>query len=158
MSSDNGVNPMQWNCETRGCFNIKKRPKIERFADCLPRRLAFSDVDGLAEVAGNYLYLEWKEHTSLSSGQAILFRRLTTTCPAAVLIVEGDAEHMTVDSIRLVWQGTIHEPEPATLDELRASIRHWAAWAEAHPRSQRNWGAKEDVTSNVKSPTLASCT
>lgn len=33
-----GYNELRYNCETQGCFNIKKRPKIEIFAECFPRK------------------------------------------------------------------------------------------------------------------------
>jgi len=84
MSPDNGANPMRWDCRTQGCFNLKKRPKIERFADCLPGRIALTDVDGVTELCGNVLYLEWKSHQGLGDGQRILFERLTALCPATV--------------------------------------------------------------------------
>jgi metallo-beta-lactamase family protein len=61
MSRDNGFNPMRWDCAEQGCFNHKKRPKIELFADCLPGRIAFSDIDAIAEINGNLLLLEWKD-------------------------------------------------------------------------------------------------
>lgn len=133
MSHDNGANPMRWDCSRRGCFNIKKRPKIELLADCLPGRIAFGDVDAIVEVCGNFLLLEWKDHTQLGTGQRLLFERLTLLCPATVLIVEGDAEAMTVSSIRRVWRGVISSAEPADLEGLRDRIRVWAEAAMANP-------------------------
>ena len=62
-------------------------------------------------------------------GQRILFERLTLLCPATVLIVEGDAESMTVNSIRTAWRGTISEPEEADIDALRTQLRTWSQWA-----------------------------
>ena len=55
-----GFNPMRWDCDTDGCFNVKRRPKIEMFADCFPRRINFGDVDGLVEIGGRFCLLEWK--------------------------------------------------------------------------------------------------
>ena len=136
MSRDNGYNPMRWNCEKQGCFNLKKRPKIEMFADCLPGRIAFTDVDALTEICGNLLYLEWKEHQELGIGQRILFERMTRLCPAAVIIVEGDAEYMTVSSICTVWDGVIGPRQPANLEDLQAQIRMWADWALTNPVRQ----------------------
>lgn len=139
MSSDNatGANPMRWDCQRQGCFNIRKRPKIEIFADCLPGRIAFGDVDGIVEINGNLLLLEWKDHQAISTGQRILFERLTRLCPATVLIVEGDAEFMTIDSIRVAWDGRIGPPQPADLDGLREMIRAWADWALSNPATRR---------------------
>jgi len=139
MLPDNGANPMRWDCATRGCFNVKKRPKIERFADCLPGRIAFTDVDGIVEINGNLLLMEWKEHRGVGVGQRILFERLTRFCPATVLIVEGDAESMAVDSVATVWGGRIGPPQPVNLNGLCEMIRDWAGWALDNPviRQQR---------------------
>ena len=131
MSHDHGANPMRWNCAKQGCFNRVKRPKIEIFADCLPGRIAFSDVDAIVEINGNLL-LEWKDHQEISRGQRILFERITRLCPATVLVVEGDAETMEVDSIRTVWKGNIEKPVPANVELLRWYIRDWADYALAN--------------------------
>jgi len=138
MSRDDGHNPMRWDCQVQGCFNRKKRPKIEMFADCLPGRTAFSDVDAVAEICGNLLFLEWKDHQKLSVGQRILFERITAMCPATVFIIEGNAEHMTVDSIRLAWQGEISPCESADLEGVRNAFRKWSAWALANPAAHRS--------------------
>lgn len=132
MSHDHGANPMRWNCAKQGCFNRVKRPKIEIFADCLPGRIAFSDVDAIVEINGNLLLLEWKDHQEISRGQRILFERMTRLCPATVLIVEGDAETMEVVSIRTVWKGNIEKPAPANVELLRWYIRDWADYALAN--------------------------
>lgn len=133
MSHDNGANPMRWDCKRQGCFNTKKRPKIELLADCLPGRIAFGDVDAIVEVCGNFLLLEWKDHGQLGTGQRLLFERLTRLCPATVLIVEGDAQAMTVSSVRRAWRGVIGPAEPADLEGLRSRIRAWRDQALANP-------------------------
>lgn len=133
MSHDNGANPMRWDCARQGCFNIKKRPKVELLADCLPGRIAFGDVDAIVEVCGNFLLLEWKDHRQLGTGQRLLFERLTLLCPATVLIVEGDAEAMTVSTIRRVWRGVISPSEDTDLEGLGRRIRAWTEEALATP-------------------------
>ena len=129
MLHDSGHNPMRWDCATQGCFNLKKRPKIEIFADCLPGNIAFSDIDAAVEVCGNLLFVEWKAHQALGVGQRVLFERITELCPATVLIVEGDAEHMTVSSLRTVWAGIIGDAVPADLADLKDTIKTWSDWA-----------------------------
>ena len=124
---------MQWDCKRQGCFNQKKRPKIELFADCLPGRIAFSDVDAMVEIGGNLLFLEWKSHTDIPMGQRILFHRLTEFSPASVLIVEGNAETMEVESIRIVKAGEFGEVFPADIEILKNLIQQWSDWARNHP-------------------------
>ena len=136
-----GANPMRWDCTRQGCFNIHKRPKIERFADCLPGRIAFGDVDGIVEIGGNLLVLEWKERKHLPRGQELLYTRWTAYGPATVILVVGDARDMTVDEIAFVHKG-IREPWlDSNLDSLRWMIRDWGQWATAHPVQGRCWEA-----------------
>lgn len=136
MSRGNHV-VMNWDCQRQGCFNRKKRLKFGAFTGCLPGRISFTDVDGLVEVNGNLLLMEWKDHPALSTGQRILFERMTLVCPATVLVVEGDAEDMTVRSIRIVWRGRISPSEPADLEGLRELIRAWSQWAVTHSALRR---------------------
>ena len=131
MSLDNRF-VMNWDCQRQGCFNLEKRLKFGVFKECLPGNISFSDVDGIVEINGNLLLLEWKDHPHINTGQRILFERLTRLCPATVLIVEGDAEHMTVNTIRTAWQGVIMPPEVDDLDGLRARIQAWSQWAMSH--------------------------
>ena len=132
MSSDSTI-VMNWDCRRQGCFNRKKRLKFGVFKHCLPGNISFTDVDGLVEIKGNLLLMEWKDHQVLSTGQRILFERLTLFCPATVLIVEGDAEYMMVSSIRTAWEGRIGPPEQDDLDGLCGYIKDWADWAFDNP-------------------------
>jgi hypothetical protein len=100
-------------------------------------KIAFTDVDGLVEIKGNLLLLEWKDHQALHAGQRILFERMTLLCPATVLIVEGDAQQMTVSTVRTAWEGRIGPPAEADLDSLRRDIREWADWAFDNPVVRR---------------------
>lgn len=150
MSYGNGHNPMRWDCERQGCFNVKKRPKIEQFADCLPGRIAFGDVDAVVEIAGNLLAMEWKDHEQISTGQRILFERWTRFAPATVLIVKGDAEFMTVSRLSIAWNGVIHQSKRADIEDLRQTIRHWARWAKRHPAANRQ--AKKSPPSQKRRP------
>ena len=124
---------MQWDCQAQGCFNWRKRPKIEIFADCLPGKIAFSDVDAIVEIGGNFLMIEWKSHGDVPRGQRILFQRLTQFAPVTVFIVEGDAETMEVDSIRFVSEGKMEDPFQADQTKLRELITQWNHWAGDHP-------------------------
>jgi len=124
---------LQWDCQRQGCFNQKKRPKIEMFAACLPGKIAFSDVDGVVEIKGNLFLLEWKSHGEIPLGQKILFQRLTQFAPATVLIVEGNAETMEVDTIRYVSSGHVDEPFDADVGKLSELIEDWGNWAFSHP-------------------------
>ncbi len=135
--SDNGANPMRWDCDKQGCFNRIKRPKIEVFASCLPGRISFGDVDGLVEIKGNLLFLEFKCHNDLPVGQRILYERITSLCPATVLIIHGDSEHMIIENFCVAWKGKIGDREEADLESLKGRVRSWALWASSNPATPR---------------------
>lgn len=126
-----GYNPLRWDCDERGCFNSKKRPKIEQFADCFPGRINFGDVDARVEINGHFLELEWKPAPGpISVGQTRAFIALTRSAPFIVYVVAGDAETMEVEAVAYFWRGKFHAWEEMGLDGLKDRIRKWAAWAQ----------------------------
>lgn len=129
MSGDFGFNPMRWRCDERGCYNDLQRPRIEVFADCLPRRLAFTDIDATVEVGGRFLFLEFKggEPRELPTGQRIYLERLTSLHQKiTAVVVCGNAKTMDVRAIRVVHGGSIGDWSIISLDGLRTRIGEWA--------------------------------
>jgi hypothetical protein len=126
-----GYNPLRWDCEVKGCFNKKKRPKIEILADSLPGRCCFGDVDAIAEINGRGLFIEWKATAgSVPTGQKILHERLTKTGLLSTIVVAGNAETMEVHHMAKFFMGKWIDWNPATLDDVKSSISSWATWAQ----------------------------
>ena len=126
-----GANPLHWDCAKQGCFNVKKRPKIEQLAECLPRRCKFGDVDGLAEVNGFGLLLEWKTSAiELPTGQRIAYEKLTRNGVLAVLVVAGNAETMEAHASGRYFRGRWSGWTEGDLDDVKTAIRKWVKWAE----------------------------
>jgi hypothetical protein len=132
-----GANPLRWDCARQGCFNRKRRPKIEVFAECFPGRINFGDVDGIVEIGGNAMLLEWKsEARELPTGQRILYERLTRSGMCSAMIVVGDAETMLVGATSIFDHGIRYPPhgyEPADLDCIKGRLAAWSRWAGQHP-------------------------
>ena len=125
-----GYNPMRYDCAKQGCFNVKRRPKIEVFAECFHGKIAMGDVDGIVEINGHGLLLEWKSSdVELPIGQRIMYARLTRQCRLSVLIVYGNAETMVIRQYAWFADGKLHGVIDATLDALKAAIKSWAEWA-----------------------------
>ena len=123
----NGHNPLRWDCEKQGCFNKKCRPKIEQFAECLPGRIAFSDVDGIVEINGNFLLLEWKSFLGdIPDGQRIMYEQMTQNDNFTVVIIAGNAETMEIQSVKVVHKGCAGKWQVCTLKELKDKIRAWS--------------------------------
>jgi len=130
MSGDNGYNPMRWQCSKKGCFNTKRRPKIEHFSECFPGKISFGDVDGIVEINSKALMLEWKSDTTeLSRGQRIMYERLSRTNQVTVIVLCGDAETMNIQYMGWVFGGKYTEPEPSSLNDARDAIVSWVNWA-----------------------------
>ena len=110
-----------------------KRPKVEVFADCFPRSISFGDVDGLVEINGFFLMLEWKPAAApLSRGQERLYEQLTKQKKWTVLIVAGDAEAMQIDGVASyrhdieTGQSQFKDWEECNLEQFKSIVKYWA--------------------------------
>lgn len=122
-----GYNPLRWDCVKSGCYNKILRPRIEEFADCFPGRIAMSDVDGVVEIAGHFLFLEWKASGgSVSTGQRIMFEHLTKLShKITVLVVKGHPREMTIEAVQIFHNGRAGAFEICDFDALKTRIRAW---------------------------------
>jgi len=102
-----------------GCF----------WANCLSGKAAFTSVDGFTVVGDSVLILQWRDSKELSPGERIIFERITAQSPVTVMIVEGDAEDMTVETLCVVRHGIIGPCEPADLESVQNAMRKWSAQA-----------------------------
>jgi len=119
---------LRWNCGENGCFR-NLCPKLGVFDECFPGRIGMSDVDGVVEIAGCFLFMEWKSPGgAVTTGQRIMFEQLTGLSPrVTVIVVCGEPETMTVDTVQVFQNGKAGPVAPATLEGLRERIRAWAA-------------------------------
>lgn len=150
-----GFNPMRWDCNQSGCFNKKRRPKIEVFHDALPGRISFGDVDGIVEIEGNALVLEWKgEGVPIPKGQEIMWTRLTREGVFTVFVIEGNAETMEVSGFRKFFSGKLYDLEDADLVSVKKKIEAWVGYAKQNSRLAAGLGshvAKSVVVPKIES-------
>ena len=129
----NGWNPMNWDCEKQGCFNKKRRPKIEFFCDCFYGNSNFGDVDGLVEQKGNGCLLEWKppEIEEISIGQRVAYEKLSlsTNGHLTCFIVAGDPETMKIERYCFYHKGQLSRWIESDLESLKERFRSWCKWA-----------------------------
>ena len=125
-----GFNPMRWDCEKRGCFNVKRRPKIEHFHDIFPGKINFGDVDGIVEINSKGLMLEWKcDNIDLPKGQQIMYTRLTKDERLTVIILCGNAETMEISHLGYFFAGKYSCPSQSTTKRAREWIASWVEYA-----------------------------
>ena len=131
----NGYNPMRWNCELKGCYNVKQRPKIEIFADCFPGRINFGDLDAsIVEINSRALLLEWKGAANqIPTGQHLTYQNLSRTGLLVAIVVAGNAETMVITHLGLYVGGEFTGWREANLEAVKRMLKRWAQRARELP-------------------------
>lgn len=95
-------------------------------------RKSLSDIDGIAERRGQFLFVEKKYHGGLTTGQRILLEHLnkerTSEYPngnKAILLIYGDEHNPRACEIWEAGNGTRHYFRDATVQILRDIISLW---------------------------------
>ena len=88
-------NPMRYDCGQSGCF-LTESPSFginSALQDVLGRNRSPMDVDGLLEMRGHFLILEYKKgEEALGQGAEIALRQLTRTPRFFVWIIRVDGD------------------------------------------------------------------
>ena len=124
---------LRWDCDAQGCFNKKKRPKIEVFGECFPGNITMGDVDGIVEINGYFIMLEWKPSINLSVGQKLMYQRISSV-GFYVMVVVGDAETMDVHFFSEFWNGKQCPFQKADLAKVKARMKKWVDYVRKQPR------------------------
>jgi hypothetical protein len=105
--------------------------------ECLPGRIAVSDIDGSLERKGNFLFIETKaEDASIPYGQYRLYEQLCYTGVGAVLFVYGDTDNpayyqkMIMDKHGAV---NLSNKKGTNRKHFAKLIRSWYDWANKNP-------------------------
>lgn len=133
---------MNWQCKIDGCFNIKKRLKFKSLVESTPKLTGISDIDGIIELNGNALMLEWKgyegnylpNNSIIPVAQRIMFTRITRGRMISAICVAGDAEDMSVKAMCVVRDGVFKKWRWSSIEDLNRSISEWVRWSELNPR------------------------
>ncbi len=118
---------LRWNCAESGCFR-NLCPLLGAFDDCFPGKIGMSDIDGVVEIGGRFLFLEWKaEGGSLTTGQRIMFEQMTALSPkVTVIVVCGHPRDMVIETVRVFHGGSADKAESCDFEGLKARISSWA--------------------------------
>ena len=124
---------MRWDCrpEKDGCYRRLGQPDLTLLDECFPGRIAMTDVDGLVEINGRFLFLEWKRQGEVPAGQRIMFERLTRHPGFTVLVILGDPASMAAERYDVFQGGRRRGWRDCDLPELKRHVRAWAQRASA---------------------------
>ena len=134
---------LRHDCARSGCYK-ETLPDWGVLAGCFPGRIAPTDVDGVVEIHGRVLVLEWKRPAGrLLMGQEILLKHLARTgftvfviwgpTSAAKLRPEIPGTPPAVLDLR-IYDASLSRPldrEAITLQDLRSEVSRWSATAVA---------------------------
>lgn len=112
------------------CLHRDYEPKLTWFDDAFPGKIGFTDIDGIVEINGHYLVLEWKSpHGVVTDGQRTMLERLPDEF--SVIIARGDPKtgHLNSVTFRVFGTWTHYKYGEFTLSDMKSWIKKWAAWA-----------------------------
>jgi len=109
-------------CYLRDCL-----PAWEMFNICFPRGIRIGDLDGIVEMNGLFLIMEWKRsNPEIPKGQLLTFKALARTGLFTIVIMYG--QPMT-DLQVFGRKGEIKKRPANSLDAV-AVVSKWAKYAE----------------------------
>lgn len=92
-----------------------------------PTKIRISDIDGVVERNGHFLYIETKPPAEdVTTGQRIMHDAWTKKGDA-VLIVWG--RQNTPERARLRWHDQVRDYDPCSESTVRKIIGNWFQWA-----------------------------
>ena len=119
---------MRWDCspDRDGCYRERGQPDLTVLDECFPGRIAMTDVDGLVEINGQFLLIEWKRRGDVPAGQRIMFERMTRHPEFTILVIVGDPATMEVKCYDVCQDGRRKGRRDCDLSELKRRVGAWA--------------------------------
>ena len=119
---------MRWDCspDRDGCYRERGQPDLTVLDECFPGRIAMTDVDGLVEINGQFLLIEWKRRGDVPAGQRIMFERMTRHPEFTILVIVGDPATMEVKCYDVCQDGRRKGWRDCDLSELKRRVGAWA--------------------------------
>lgn len=135
------MSKMRHCCETDGCHMKAYHPCLEDFDEDLPGKCQYTDIDGMVECGGYFLFSEFKlevdgqtDHMK-PGGQRLALERLSRALPkSTVWLIEGNSPNRECTRMREMINGVWGEWEYLDWAGLKSKHRSW--WLEADQRER----------------------
>ena len=118
-------------CETQGCYIKKMTPDWGFLDSAFSGKIRIGDIDGIVEVNGKLLILEWKtEDAPITTGQEIMFKHIATANKLiTVLVIWGDPEETIPKKSQLFFNGEVRPKIKADNKTIYTICKDWEAMA-----------------------------
>lgn len=116
-------------CAKNGCY-IETLPWWDELCECFPRRILPTDVDGMVEIDGHFLFMEEKRcGVGPDEGQRIALKRLSRMPATTVLLFRpGTDSHYEMLVFR---KGSGSGWQKVSKIDLHEWVRFWVSEAES---------------------------
>lgn len=123
---------LDWDCDKKGCFNVKKRLKFRAFIDGLPIRMrSMSDIDGFYERNGYCCFIEAKDNVDVSKAQMLAFKNLSALNEKIICFcIDVDAETMDLRSWFAIHKGRAYDTEYGNMADFNERMKQWSDMAD----------------------------
>lgn len=118
------------------CYRDTYAPKFNVFSECFPGKIEMSDADGIVEINGNFLCVEFKysiDNISEYDGQTRMLKRMSTIPGWSVAFIECDARTMACTGVRWVVDGSLEDKHDVDIDDVKAIFAEWSEHARKNP-------------------------
>lgn len=121
-------------CKSRGCYKDACLPDWGIFDGCFDAKspkISIGDLDGVVEVNGKILFLEWKrKECELSYGQMALFKTLTRNSEKqSVLVIYGSVDGNGDLKYQTIHKGNVSEMQDCDAEFIRKMLKRWTYYA-----------------------------
>ena len=124
---------LYWDCEEGAkCYIKEVLPNWDVFNnECfIPTNIKMSDIDGVVERKGHFLFFEVKQNTkTIQVGQRILFENLTRDAPhisVILLYAQNVSENMDIQEYAVFKEGKMSQNwTPTSTEEMQKFVRSW---------------------------------
>ena len=124
---------LYWDCEEGAkCYIKEVLPNWDVFnTECfMPTNIKMSDIDGVVERKGHFLFFEVKQNTkTIQYGQRLLFENLTRDAPhisVILLYAQNVSENMDIQEYAVFKEGKMSQNwTPTSTEEMQRFVRSW---------------------------------
>jgi hypothetical protein len=131
----------RWKCEDKGCYH-EQLPEWDDLIECFPGRIMPTDIDGMVELNGHFLFLEQKSpDKGIEHGQGMALRGLCKM-PGVTAVIFRPAVMTDLECLVYGAEGALlpgWEPydgfKPHSREEFRTWLREWSGRASKETRT-----------------------
>jgi hypothetical protein len=122
------------NCRTNGCYS-EQLPDWGDLIECFPRGIRPTDVDGMVEINGRFLFLEEKRAgVRLPEAQRLALLKLSQRPGITTVFFRPSGLRIASDLECLVFgQGPAQGWQPRSREWLKDFLKDWSDAADAAP-------------------------